>query len=154
MGSDQREMALGAVRTVLGALLLTVASWATALAQERELPGALRDEEPRLTSPLALDVDRQLRTARRIEHELSLEQSRVNARSASEIQQRQTRRDVQLSEQRLNTLKTQSPQTSSIPLLERRLDRVSRPTGAVSHDPGLESGFSTSLGLSGSIGGG
>jgi hypothetical protein len=38
-------------------------------------------------------------------------------------------------------------------LLERRLDRVSRPTGTISRDPGLESGFSTSLGLSGSIGG-
>jgi hypothetical protein len=101
---------------------------------------------------LARDVDRQLRAARGIEHELSLEQSRVNARSTSQIQRRQTRRDVQLSEQRLNTLKTQAPQASAIPLLERRLDRVSRPTGAISRDPGLESGASTSLGLSGSIG--
>src|SRR5687767_2574271 len=109
-------MGLAAIRTVIAALLLSVALSATALTQEREL---------------------------------SLEQSRVNARSASEIQRRQTRRDVQLSEQRLNTLKTQSPQATPIPLLERRLDRVSRPTGAISRDPGLESGFSTSLGLSG-----
>ena len=143
------------IPTVIGALLLSVAWFATALAQEREVPRAILDEdEPRLTSPLALDVDRQLRTARGIEHELSLEQSRVNARSASEIQRRQTRRDVQLSKQRLNTLKTEAPQARSIPLLERRLDRVSRPTGTISRDPGLESGFSTSLGLSGSIGGG
>jgi hypothetical protein len=147
-------MGLAAIRTVIAALLLSVALSATALTQERELPRAILNDEPRLTSPLALDVDRQLRTARGIEHELSLEQSRVNARSASDIQRRQTRRDVQLSEQRLNTLKTQAPQARSIPLLERRLDRVSRPTGAISHDPGLESGFSTSLGLSGSIGGG
>jgi hypothetical protein len=147
-------MGLAAIRTVIAALLLSVALSATALTQERELPRAILDDEPRLTSPLALDVDRQLRTARGIEHELSLEQSRVNARSASDIQRRQTRRDVQLSEQRLNTLKTQAPQARSIPLLERRLDRVSRPTGAISRDPGLESGFSTSLGLSGSIGGG
>jgi hypothetical protein len=147
-------MGLAAIRTVIAALLLSVALSATALTQERELPRATLDDEPRLTSPLALDVDRQLRTARGIEHELSLEQSRVNARSASQIQRRQTRRDVQLTEQRLNTLKTQAPQARSIPLLERRLDRVSRPTGAISRDPGLESGFSTSLGLSGSIGGG
>jgi hypothetical protein len=147
-------MGLAAIRTVIAALLLSVALSATALTQERELPRAILDDEPRLTSPLALDVDRQLRTARGIEHELSLEQSRVNARSASQIQRRQTRRDVQLTEQRLNTLKTQAPQARSIPLLERRLDRVSRPTGAISRDPGLESGFSTSLGLSGSIGGG
>ena len=91
--------------------------------------------------------------ARDIEHQLSLEQSRVNARSTSAIQQRQTARDIQLSGQNLNTLKTAAPQQRSIPLLERRLDRVSRPTGAISRDPGLESGFSTSLGLSGSIGG-
>jgi hypothetical protein len=147
-------MGLAAIRTVIGALVLSVVICAPASAQERELPRAILDDEPRLSSPLALDVDRQLRTTRAIEHELSLEQSRVNARSSSEIQQRQTARDVQLSGQGLDTLKTQAPQARSIPLLERRLDRVSRPTGAISRDPGLESGFSTSLGLSGSIGGG
>jgi hypothetical protein len=147
-------MALGAIRTVIGALLLSVAWCATGVAQEREIPRAILDDEPRLSSPLALDVDRQLRAARDIEHELSLEQSRVNARSTSNIQRRQTARDVQLSGQRLNTLKTEAPQERSIPLLERRLDRVSRPTGAISRDPGLESGASTSLGLRGRIGGG
>ena len=145
-------MGLAAIRTVLATFLLSIACCSTVLAQERELPRAILDDEPRLTSPLALDVDRQLRNARGIEHELSLEQSRVNARSASEIQRRQTRRDVQLSEQRLNTLKTQAPQADPIPLLERRLDRVTRPTGARLIVPELESGFSTSLGLSGSIG--
>jgi hypothetical protein len=143
---------LAAIRTVIGTLLCSVALGATALGQEREAVGGIRNDEPRLSSPLALDVERQLRAARGIEHELSLEQSRVNARSTSEIQRRQTRRDVQLSEQRLNALKTQAPQAPPIPLLERRLDRVSRPTGAISRDPGLESGASTSLGLSGSIG--
>ena len=112
------------------------------------------EQERRPQSPLADDINRQLRTARGIEHELSLEQSRVNARSASELQRRQTRRDVQVSEQGLRTFKTESPQARSIPLLERRLDRVSRPTGTLSRDPGLESGFSTSLGLSGRVGGG
>ena len=99
-----------------------------------------------------LDIDRQLDAARGIEHNLSLEQSRVNARSTSVIQRRQTTRDIAVNGQNLNTLKTAAPQQRSIPLLERRLDRVSRPTGAISRDPGLESGFSTSLGLSGSIG--
>ena len=101
---------MSASRSIVGALLVSGALSAKALAQERELPRALLDEEPRLTSPLALDVDRQLRTARGIEHELSLEQSRVNARSTSDLQQRQTARDVRLSEQRLNTLKTEAPQ--------------------------------------------
>jgi hypothetical protein len=155
---------LDTIRTASRALLLSIALCATALAQERELPRAILNDEPLLTSPLTLDVDRQLRATRGIEHELSLEQSRVNARSTSNIQRRQTRRDIQLSAQRLNTLKTEAPQARSIPLLKRRLDRVSRPTGAISRDPGLESGFSTSLGLSsgagtslglsGSIGGG
>jgi hypothetical protein len=146
-----------AVRKIIGALLLSIACSAPALAQERALAGARPDADlPRLSSPLALDVDRQVRqvrAARGIEHDLSLEQSRVNARSTSAIQQRQTARDIQLSGQNLNTLKTAAPQQRSIPLLERRLDRVSRPTGAISRDPGLERGFSTSLGLSGSIGG-
>ena len=145
---------LAAIRTVIGALLLSVAFCTTALAQERAFPRAgLEEGAPLPKSPLALDIDRQVNGARDIEHELSLEQSRVNARSTSAIQQRQTARDIQLSGQNLNTLKTAAPQQRSIPLLERRLDRVSRPTGAISSDPGLETGFSTSLGLSGSIGG-
>ena len=143
---------LATIRTAIGALLLTLVSCATAFGQDRELLGVILEEERRARSPLAQDIDRQLRTGRGIEHELSLEQSRVNARSASELQRRQTRRDVQVSEQRLRTFKTQSPQAPPIPLLERRLDRVSRPTGALSRDPGLESGGSTSLGLSGRVG--
>lgn len=108
-------------------------------------------EKPLLSSPLAQDIDRQL--ARDIEHELNLEQSRVLSRSATSSQRRQTRRDVQVTRQDLNTLKTRTPQAKPIPLLERKLDRVSRPTGQVSRSRGLESGYSTSLGLSGSIGG-
>ena len=104
---------------------------------------------PRSTSPLAQDIDRQL--ARDIEHGLSLEQSRVGARSATPLQRYQTSRDVQLSRQNLDTLKTRTPQAKPVPLLERRLDRVSRPTGQVSGSRGLEFGYSTSLGLSGSI---
>jgi hypothetical protein len=144
---------LPAIRPVIGALLMSVAFCTTAVAQERAFPrAALEEGAPLPRSPLALDIDRQLDAARDIEHELNLEQSRVNARSTSAIQRRQTARDVQLSGQNLNTLKTAAPQQRSIPLLERKLDRVSRPTGAISRDPGLESGFSTSLGLRGSIG--
>jgi hypothetical protein len=148
------EQELSAIRTAIGALLLSVAFCATGLAQERALPRASMEEgAPLPRSPLALDIDRQLDAARGIDHQLNLEQSRVNARSTSGIQQRQTARDIALTGQNLNTLKTAAPQQRSIPILERRLDRVSRPTGAISRDPGLETGFSTSLGLSGSIGG-
>jgi hypothetical protein len=103
------------------------------------------------TSPLARDIERQ--QARDLEHELKLEQSRVGARSASPLQRYQTRRDIELSRQGLNTLKTTAPNSPPIPLLERRLDRVTRPTGQTSRSRGLESGVSTSLGLSGEIGG-
>jgi hypothetical protein len=141
------------IRAAVAAVLLGIALCTPASAQsDRELLGVIVEQERRTRSPLAADIDRQLRTERRIEHELSLEQSRVNARSASELQRRQARRDVEVSEQRLRSFKTESPQARSIPRLERRLDRVSRPTGAISRDPGLESGFSTSLGLSRSIG--
>ena len=147
---------LATTGAAVGALLLGMAVCAPPFAQtDREHLGANLQHERRTRSPLAADIDRQLlRKERRIEHELSLEQSRVNARSASELQRRQARRDVQVSEQGLRSFKTESPQAPSIPLLERRLDRVSRPTGAISRDPGLESGFGNSLGLSGSIGGG
>ena len=141
------------IRAAVGALLAGIALCMPASAQDdRELLGAILQQERRTRSPLAADIDRQLRTERRIEHELSLEQRRVNARSASELQRRQARRDVEVSEQGLRSFKTQSPQARSIPRLERRLDRVSRPTGAISRDPGLESGFGNSLGLSGTIG--
>jgi hypothetical protein len=150
-----REQDVATIRAAVGALLLGIALWTPAAAQsDRELLGAILQQEQRTRSPLAADIDRQLRTERRIEHELSLEQSRVNARSASELQRRQARRDVEVSEQGLRQFKTESPQARSIPRLERRLDRVSRPTGAISRDPGLGSGFSDSLGLSRSIGGG
>lgn len=142
------------IRAAACALLLGTALCPPASAQsDRELLGVILEQDRRTRSPLATDIDRQLRTGRGIEHELSLEQSRVNARSASELQRRQARRDVEVSEQRLRSFKTQTPQARSIPGLERRLDRVSRPTGAISRDPGLESGASTSLGLSGTVGG-
>ena len=146
---------MGTIRTAVGALLVSTALCAIASAEDdRKLLGVLLEQERRPQSPLANDINRQLRTARGIEHDLSLEQSRVNARSASGLQRRQAGRDVQMSEHGLRTFKTESPQARSIPLLERRLDRVSRPTGTLSRDPGLESGFSTSLGLSGRVGGG
>jgi len=140
-------------RIAAGAWLIAVVAGPAALGQSlplRDEPVPLRDR-PAALSPLARDIERQ--RARDLEHELNLEQSRVGARSASPLQGYQTRRDVELSRQGLNTLKTMAPNTPPIPLLERRLDRVTRPTGEISRSPGLESGFSTSLGLSGSVGG-
>jgi hypothetical protein len=137
---------LSLVRAI-GAALIAAAPGATVLADEL----SDRSATPALTSPLARDIDRQM--ARDLEHELNLEQSRVLSRSATPLQRRQTTRDIQLSRQNLDTLKTRAPQAKPIPLLERRLDRVSRPTGEIGQSRGLESGFSTSLGLSGGIGG-
>jgi hypothetical protein len=97
-----READLSIVRTVIGALLVSIAFSATAIAQERAIPGTrLNEDTSQVLSPLARDIERQLGAARDIEHHQSLEQSRVNARSTSDIQQRQTTRDVQLSGQRL-----------------------------------------------------
>jgi hypothetical protein len=146
MGPRSRTKAVASC-LVAGALLIAVLAGPAALGDE---PVPLRDR-PAAISPLARDIDSQL--ARDVEHGLSLEQSRVGARSATPLQRHQTSRDVQVTRQNLNTLKTRVPNAAPIPLFERRLDRVSRPTGEVSRSPGLESGASTSLGLSTTIGG-
>ena len=140
------ETRLSLVRLAVGSWIVAAFACPAALGDE---PVPLR-ERPEATSPLAQDIDRQL--ARDIEHGLNLEQSRVGARSATPLQRYQTSRDVQLSRQNLDTLKTRTPQAKPVPVLERKLDRVSRPTGQVSGSRGLESGYSTSLGLSGSAG--
>jgi hypothetical protein len=140
-------------RITAGAFAITLIAGPPALGQQ-PLPTA---QEPvplwdrPAASPLARDIERQLR--RDLEHQLNLEQSRLGARSATPLQRYQTGRDVQLSRQRLDTLKTTAPNAPPIPALERRLDRASRPTGAISRSRGLESGPSSSLGLSGGIGG-
>jgi hypothetical protein len=139
-------MASSFLRVLLG-IGLAAATAAPALGDE---PLPIR-ERPPLSSPLAQDIDRQL--ARDVEHELNLEQSRILSRGATSLQRRQTRRDIAVTRQNLDTLKTRVPQAKPIPLLERRLDRVSRPTGQVSRSRGLESGYTTSLGLSSSVGG-
>jgi hypothetical protein len=140
------ETRLSLVRLAVGSWIVAAVACPAALGDE---PVPLR-ERPEATSPLAQDIDRQL--ARDIEHGLNLEQSRVGARSATPLQRYQTSRNVQLSRQNLDTLKTRTPQAKPVPVLERKLDRVSRPTGQVSGSRGLESGYSTSLGLSGSAG--
>jgi hypothetical protein len=140
------ETRLSLVRLAVGSWIVAAVACPAALGDE---PVPLR-ERPEATSPLAQDIDRQL--ARDSEHGLNLEQSRVGARSATPLQRYQTSRDVQLSRQNLDTLKTRTPQAKPVPVLERKLDRVSRPTGQVSGSRGLESGYSTSLGLSGSAG--
>lgn len=115
------------VRGFMGLWLAACAVCVGCLADERPLA-----QEHRLTSPLARDIERRLEASgRAIDHELSLEHSRVNAPSATPFQRWQTSRDVQITGQRLNTLKTQAPDDPSIPRLERRFDRVSRPVGRV-----------------------
>jgi hypothetical protein len=143
-----RNKAMASCRgLVAGAWLIAVLACPAALGDE---PVPLHGR-PAAISPLARDIDSQL--ARDVEHELNLEQSRVGARSATPLQRHQTSRDVQVTRQNLDTLKTRVPNAAPIPLFERRLDRVSRPTGEISRSPGLESGASTSLGLSTTIGG-
>jgi hypothetical protein len=126
-------------------LLVAALAGREALGDDPVMPG----DRPGLSSPLAQHIDHQL--ARELEHGLSLEQSRVGARSATPLQRYQSERNVHVNRQNLNTLKTRAPQAKPIPTLEHRLDRVSRPTGAISRSRGLESGASTSLGLSGTI---
>jgi hypothetical protein len=137
---------MGAVVRSLHCVFLGIVMAVAPAAAEQPLVS----QRPPLSSPLAQDIDRQL--ARDIDLDLSLEQSRVLSRSASPLQRRQTTRDIAISRQNLDTLKTRMPQARPIPVLERRLDRVSRPTGATSRSRGLESGYSTSLGLSGTVG--
>jgi hypothetical protein len=79
---------LSVIRTLTVALLLSVGFSASVLAQERATPGARLDEDAsQLSSPLAQDIGCHLVAARGIEHELSSDQSRVNAPSTSDIQQ-------------------------------------------------------------------
>lgn len=65
---------------------------------------------------------------RRLEHDLERLPSRTVARPEGKIPERRLGRDLDASEQRLRTLKTRRPNASSLPLLERRLERLQRPT--------------------------
>ena len=63
-----------------------------------------------------------------IEHELDTTQSRVLRNSDRPLERAQVNRDLGAAEQRLRSYKTQQPNAAPTPLLERQLDRLSRPT--------------------------
>jgi len=65
---------------------------------------------------------------RRLEHDFGRLPSRNLTRPERTVPERRLRRDLEVGEQRLRTLKTRRPNAGATPLLERRLDRLQRPT--------------------------
>ena len=63
-----------------------------------------------------------------IEHQLDTTQSRVLRDSDRPLERSQVDRDLGAAEQRLRSFKTRKPNAERTPLLERQLDRLSRPT--------------------------
>lgn len=63
-----------------------------------------------------------------IEQQLDTTQSRVLRDSDRPLERSQVQRDLDASQQRLRSLKTRTPNAAATPLLERQLDRLSRPT--------------------------
>lgn len=63
-----------------------------------------------------------------IEHQLDTTQSRVLRDSDRPLERSQVIRDLGAAGQRLRSFKTREPNAASTPLLERQLDRLSRPT--------------------------
>jgi hypothetical protein len=63
-----------------------------------------------------------------IEHQLDTTQSRVLRDSDRPLERSQVTRDLGAAEQRLRSYKTREPNAAATPLLERQLDRLSRPT--------------------------
>lgn len=87
---------------------------------------------------------------RTIEHGLDTLQSGILV-PGSRVQILETRRDLSVTGQRLDTLKTVTPHAPSIPLLERQLDRVERAPqvgrgSALGRDPIPATGRPTSAG--------
>ncbi|MCC2665276.1 MAG: hypothetical protein K0R41_3313 [Geminicoccaceae bacterium] len=77
---------------------------------------------------LLLAEDEDIETEERIlEQQLDNAQSRVLRNSPRPIERSQLSRDLGASEQGLRSLKTREPGAASVPLLERQLDRLSRP---------------------------
>jgi hypothetical protein len=119
-------------RSLLVALALLVALPAAGVAQETLSPLARSIETnlDRLESPPVADADAPLESDRiqRTERERG-RAARLFAppqlRSAQDIARSS---DLGAAQQDLRTLKTREPDANSIPLLERQLDRVERPT--------------------------
>ena len=93
-----------AIRLVLG-LCLVVATATAACADQEAVP-----------------------EARIIEQQLDTTQSRVLRDSDRPLERSQVTRDLGAAEQRLRAYKTREPNAAATPLLERQLDRLSRPT--------------------------
>jgi hypothetical protein len=63
-----------------------------------------------------------------IEQQLDTTQSRVLRDSDRPLERSQVTRDLGAAEQRLRSYETREPNAAATPLLERQLDRLSRPT--------------------------
>lgn len=67
---------------------------------------------------------------RRLEYELDTIESRARVRPVPKLSDRSVGSDLNVTRQRLRTLKTTNPNARSTPLLERQLHRVDRPLRA------------------------
>jgi hypothetical protein len=65
---------------------------------------------------------------RALDYQFDRLDSRVGLEPQQRILQRSTERDLEIGEQELRSLETQAPNADAIPLLERQLDRLQRPT--------------------------
>ena len=88
---------------------------------------------PRIINPQGPShVTRPIAPPRRIipdpGYELDRLESRVHQRPTGEIARYRVRRDLDVAGQELRSLKTLRPQAGPIPLFERQLDRLQRPT--------------------------
>lgn len=86
----------------------------------RDRPGSVIDRPGRAS-------DRSLPLQRTLESDLDRLQSRTVVPPEGAIPARLIERDLEISEQRLRTLKTMTPTADALPLLERQLDQLERP---------------------------
>jgi hypothetical protein len=80
-----------------------------------------------VTSAACADED--VPEERIIEQKLDTTQSQVLRQSSRPLERLQVERDLGAAELRLRSYKTMQPNAEPTPLLERKLDRLSRPTG-------------------------
>lgn len=81
-----------------------------------------------VTTTAACAEDDTVSEERIIENELDTTQSRVLRDSDRPLERSQVQRDLGAAGQRLRSFKTREPNAAATPLLERKLDRLSRPT--------------------------
>lgn len=83
-------------------------------------------------SPLTEDIENELRI---LEHQLDTTQRGVLRDSERPLERSQVKRNLGASEQRLRSLKTREPDLEGAPVLERQLDRASRPARIGAPEP-------------------